>query len=135
MSLDLTLLPFGFPDHEYTNYAHTSLTLQTNNRGLMDAITQLAKMDQPQSVGFIKDENPRNGLVPEGFTCHLATDKEGESCYGECKEDAYGYPLRWLRASEILKVDPILWRNPQDKAALGYIRELHKDHRIALYWS
>ena len=135
MSLDLTLLPYGFPDHDYIHYSHTVLPLQTNNRGLMAAIEQLARQEQPQSITFIKGEKKPSDLVEDDFACYIAKDKQGDTCYGEVKEDAYGKPLRWIRVSELLKVDKVLWRNPQDKSALAFLSTMDKDHRVALYWS
>jgi len=135
MSLDLALLPYNYPDHEFITFSHTVLPIQTNNRDLMDAITKASYVVQPQSVSFIKGNKEPNGDVEDNFTCYLARDEEGETCYGTVTEDAYGKPLRWVGVSELLKIDKKLWRNPQDKAALAYITTMHKDHRIALYWS
>jgi len=136
MSLDLTLLPYNYPDHDHITFSHIVLPLQTNNRDLMEEIERVSKEDQLQSVHFIKEEGKQpNGEVEKDFSCYLASDDDGDTCYGEVTDDAYGKHMRWIRVSELMKIDKKLWRNPQDIAALAYISTMHKDHRVALYWS
>lgn len=136
MSLDLTLLPYYYLNRKDINFSHTALPLQTNNRDLMEEIEKIAIEEQLQSINFIKGNKiPINGEVEDNFTTYLARDEEGDTCYGTHTEDAYSRPMRWVKTSELLKIDEILWRNPLNKAALAYIKTMHKDHRIALHWS
>jgi len=137
MSLDLTLMPYNFPDHNYITFSHIVLPLQTNNHALMDEIERVSKEEQLKSVSFIKGEGkPPNGFVENTFSCFLARNIDtDETCYGVVTEDAYGNPLKWVRVRELLKIDKRLWRNPPDIAALAYLSALDLDNRVALYWS
>jgi len=136
MSLDLTLLPYNYPDHDHIRFSHIVLPLQTSNYDLMEEIQRVSEKDTPQSVNFIKGEGKQpNGFVEKDFSCYLARGSDGENCYGEVTEDAYGKHLKWVRVRELLKIDKKLWRNPQDIAALAYISALDLDNRVALYWS
>jgi len=136
MSLDLTLLPYTYHEEDLiVSHSQIVLPLQTNNRDLMEEIEKVSKQEQTQSIDFINEDKKYNGVVEDDFSCYLARDEEGETCYGTLTEDAYGKPLRWARVSELLKIDKTLWRNPKDIAALAYLSTMHKDHRVALYWS
>jgi len=136
MSLDLTLLPYTYhEDNLIVSTSDTILPLQSNNRDLMDEIEKVSKQQQQQSIDFINDGKKYNGVVEDDFTCYLARDDEGEHTYGTLTETPYGNPLLWVRVSELLKIDKALWRNQKDIAALAYISTMHKDHKIALYWS
>jgi hypothetical protein len=71
--------------------------------------------------------------VPDDFTSYVARDAEGESCYGQVRDDCYGERVRMVRAGDVVKL-----RYKQGytrlKAAIAYLRELPPDTWVALYW-
>jgi len=134
MSLDLTLLPFN-NDFSNNSYSHTVLPLQTNSRDLMEEIERLSHVES-NSIEFITDEN-LSGEVPEGFSSYISNTDDGDTKYGELKEDAYGKKIRWVRASVLqgLTHHDGVTRNPLNKQAWGYINACPPNTRVALYWS
>ena len=135
MSIDLTLLPVNC---ELPNmcYSHTVLPLQTNSRDLFELIETLTK-EKSNSMDFITEGDNLSGFIPDNFSCYLATNKEGETAYGNLKEDAYGSPLKWVRASQLQSIvhHKAIQENPMNKQAFAYIMACQPQQKIVLFWS
>lgn len=133
MSIDLTLLPMN-NEQPNNSYSHTVLPLQTNTRDLFEEIERLLDVKN-NAFNFITDEQ-MSGEVGVGFSSFIATNEDGDTQYGEIKEDAYGNKLMWIRASVLqgLTHHDGVQRNPLNKQAWGYINACPASTKIVLYW-
>ena len=134
MSIDLKLLPLNC-DNPRNSYSHTVLPLQTNSRDLFEEIERLLDVKN-NAFNFITDEQ-MSGLVDFKFSCYLAHEEEGETCYGDLEKDAYGGTLRWVRASVLqgLTHHAGVQRHDLNKQAWGYINQCPPSMKVILYWS
>jgi len=115
--------------------SHTLLPLSTNSRDLFKEIERLSYV-QSNSIEFISGRII-SGEIEDNFSTYLATNEEGETCYGVVTEDAYGKPLRWVMASVLqsLSNHDGVKNNQLNKQAWAYINICLPNMRIALYWN
>ncbi len=116
MGVDLYLLPFDCDDPDLS-FSHTILDCE-RERALF---------------GLISIISIENGIkVPDGFTGFLSRKSNGESGYGEIKEDPYGDPVKYVDADKLIEI----WKSEYDKnkAILSYLKCLPNNTKVALFW-
>lgn len=112
MSVDLTLLPYGYGGWvtDEMDWSHDALQV-FEARDLWDKIKAL-------------DAN----LVEPDFHSYVSRDsKYEESHYGNTTEDPYGNKVKWVHAKDL---KPLLIGPPG-----AFINALKDDHKVALFWS
>jgi hypothetical protein len=115
MGVDLRLLPLL---GQNAWVAHDILSLQRNG-DLFRAIEDLPSVE-----------------IPQDLSCFLATDTDGESCYGEVAVDPYGDRLKYVSAFDLLrlKTHPDVDDNWKNCAVFAYLAQMPPDWPIVLYW-
>lgn len=114
MSLTLSMLPFT----RYEMHSSTRLFVEDVQDAFYEAAVALPSRD-----------------VPEGFNSLCGTSEDGETCYGETTEDAYGNPLKSVLAGDLAKITHLQDCGPQrNEAAFAYIAALKPDAKVALFW-
>ena len=68
------------------------------------------------------------------ISCYVATLSNGESGYGDCKEDPYGDKLTYVPAKDLLEINSELIQGI-NKAVWAYLSALPENTNIVLYWS
>ena len=74
--------------------------------------------------------------VGAGFNCHYGLTGDGITSYGPCSEDAYGDPLCYVTAHQLLQFadHPGAQNGSLNRGAWAYLTYLTPQCRIALYW-
>jgi len=86
---------------------------------------------------FIKNVEKRNGRkVPRnGINSFSGTGEDGEHCYGQTIQTAYGEDMISVQAGELsdalIDYQSESWRN---RAVISFIKELPKELEVFLYW-
>jgi hypothetical protein len=108
MGLDLTLLPCAHVD-EHWGMSHEMLSLDRN----------------PEIFEIIR--SLQSEPVPPDFSTFMASDKEGEHCYGDTQQTRYGEPLLMTRMKHLKTVGI-------GGPAGAFIAASPDEQRVALFW-
>lgn len=127
MGLDLTLLPV---ESEHLAFSHTVLSLDRRS-DMWEKIKLIPQITR--DVVFYSFMS----RVPDGKS-------EGEKCYGVVKEDAYGNPIKWANAGDVVKAMEEYYESVKDldwikydcrnQAVLAYLKVLPANRLVVLYW-
>lgn len=116
MGVDLTLLPFDHDGGDW-GFSHTVLQL-VPVRAVIDKIRELDSM-----------------RVPERFMSYASRDSEyPDSHYGDTQQDAYGDPVRYVYAMDLVKLADGLPEEYVDTPEWAYLRKLPPRTKVALFW-
>ena len=118
MGIDLTLLP------QYSRTADFS----------RDLIHCARDSKMFEIIGKLEKETGRE-IGRKGISTYIATNKDGEPCYGKTFKTPYGDIIKGVESKKLKEVlveyKPCDWRN---KAVISFLNELPHDLEVWLYW-
>lgn len=119
MGVDVKLLPLIGRDFWA---AHDQLELERRSE-LWPVIEALPSEPMPKPLNCFL------GTIPDGSW-------EGENGYGECAEDPYGNPLRYVTVADLLTLSnhPAVKDNWLNRAIWAYLSEMPPDWQIVIFW-
>lgn len=121
MGIDLTLIPFDA--WESRNCTANSLLELHRSGELWGAIRELPSTEIPLPIAVFR-------------YIAIKLQSEGSDGYDHITLDAYGKPLRYVLAADLVTLagNPGIGHAPENRAAWAYLTCLPGDTKIALLW-
>ncbi len=129
MGVDLKLLPLDTNEDWDWGFSQTILSLERRSE-LFDKIRELPVItkDKFKFSSYLAQ-------IPDGSW-------QGDNGYGLIESTPYGEPLTWVRAKQLAEVMEKWYSEQEDwaeydyrnKAVIAYLKALHENNLVALYW-
>jgi len=61
--------------------------------------------------------------------------KQGNTCYGDAREDPYGDPVKWVHAKDLVALAHMEEsQSPFNRPIWAFLGQLPPEQKVALYW-